>query len=371
MKGLTHFMSGVALASCFPEAVRMAASTSTPIDGASASFILVLGGLYGIMPDTLDFKFGQYLSPGDVDVDCNPLEPDAEKMARQIGQAMDQAAETEQLVKVQLYPMRMGTNLWRQYVITFDAEAGEVVVVLGDIVSTSQVPYVGTAPKEKAVGRYKLRQAKILDAHGRPSVVDILSGPQFGFRPQGKKVVAVEFLPWHRTWSHSYVLGAMLAAPVAALAWYLQWTPWWLYGLIAFLGFAVHITEDLTGHMGGSLLWPFVGKRYDGFCWFSASNPHMNFLVDFTCVVIVLFNLNLGFPLDARPITLPVWQYWLFCWAIPVAIYQLIRILVGPPPMDDKKMAAVNAVEMAKDDRAREQALRNEELRYEEESLGI
>ena len=69
MKGLTHFMSGVALSTFFAPAVSMAAKSDSP--EAAASFILVLGGLYGLMPDTLDFKVGQYFSLPDSEVDCN------------------------------------------------------------------------------------------------------------------------------------------------------------------------------------------------------------------------------------------------------------------------------------------------------------
>ena len=49
MKGLTHFISGIAVATFFPQAVHMATQDQ--------SFILCLGGIFGILPDTLDFKF--------------------------------------------------------------------------------------------------------------------------------------------------------------------------------------------------------------------------------------------------------------------------------------------------------------------------
>ena len=38
--------------------------------------------------------------------------------------------EADRLVKVQFFPMRLGSNLWRQYIIKFDGEANEVVIVL-------------------------------------------------------------------------------------------------------------------------------------------------------------------------------------------------------------------------------------------------
>ena len=50
MKGLTHFMSGAAVASFFLPAVKMAGADRI---GGYSSFILCLGGLFGIMPDTV------------------------------------------------------------------------------------------------------------------------------------------------------------------------------------------------------------------------------------------------------------------------------------------------------------------------------
>ncbi|MDW7991044.1 MAG: hypothetical protein RMK65_02665 [Anaerolineae bacterium] len=52
MKGITHFLTGVALTTFFPEVVHQAADGSPP----------VLGGVAGILPDTLDFKFAVILS---------------------------------------------------------------------------------------------------------------------------------------------------------------------------------------------------------------------------------------------------------------------------------------------------------------------
>ena len=52
MKGITHFITGIAIATFFPEVVR----------GAGEGALLpVLGGIAGILPDTIDFKFVRYL----------------------------------------------------------------------------------------------------------------------------------------------------------------------------------------------------------------------------------------------------------------------------------------------------------------------
>lgn len=321
-------MSGVALASFFPAAVKMAAATRTGIPEADASFILVLGGLYGIMPDTLDFKMGQFFSVAERQVDCDPNNPDAAKMARQIGEAMDEAAETGKYVRAQLYPIQLGSHYWRQYMIKFDSQTNEVVVVLNEVVGTNQIPFLGTEPERDRVGKYKLKKASLRDAHGRPSIVDIMSGPQYGFRPAEDGTVAVEFLPWHRTWSHSYVLGLILALPWTLIAMAMGWPHAWLYSLIAFLGFAIHITEDLTGHMGGSLIWPFDSTRYDGLSWFRASNPHANFTVDFMAFVIIIRNLMVySTPAGAagEAMTLMPWYlYYLYFMVVPLAVYHTI-----------------------------------------------
>ena len=75
MKGLTHFLSGVALASFIPAATKLANSN------VASSYILVLGGLFGILPDTLDFKFGQFMSGVEYYIDADPNNRMPQKMA--------------------------------------------------------------------------------------------------------------------------------------------------------------------------------------------------------------------------------------------------------------------------------------------------
>jgi membrane-bound metal-dependent hydrolase YbcI (DUF457 family) len=358
MKGLTHFLSGVALGSFIPAAVRMANST------ADNSYILALGGLFGIMPDTLDFKVGQFFSGADYDVDADPNKLDPQKMAEQIGRAMDDAWETGRYVKIQLYPIRLSVDLWRQYVVKFDGEKNEIVVIINEIVNTSQTPYLGSEPKTNRVGRYRVK-GKMLDAHGKPSVVDIMSGPQFGFIKKGG-AVEVEFLPWHRTWSHSFVLGFILSAVVWVLASLVAgWDKGWLYGLVSFLGYSIHITEDLTGHMGGSLLWPFQKDRTNGLCLFKASNPHANFSVDYLAVTLLLFNLNRFAP---KPFfALGTWQYLLYVIAIPLISYGLIGKFFGEKKAVDKKEGEISAEKAL----AAQQQASNEEMLYDAEDAVV
>ena len=351
MKGLTHFLSGVALASFIPAATKLANSN------VANSYILVLGGLFGILPDTLDFKFGQFMSGVDYDIDADPNNPNPQKMAEQIGRAIDECYATGRYVKVQLYPMRMGADLWRQYVIKFDNEKNEVVVVINEIVTTSQLPCPGTEPKQNRVGRYKLK-GKVLDPHGKPSVVDIMSWPQYGFKKVGD-VVEVEFLPWHRTWSHSFVLGFFLSIGVWLLASLAAgWGMGWLYGLVAFLGYAIHVAEDLTGHMGGSLLWPFQKYRTNGLCLFKANEPHANFAVDYVAVAFLLYNLSRFSP--QPPIKLGMLQYILYAIVIPLAVYFAIAKIFGEK-VKEKRGGEVSAEKAL----AAEERRKTAELEYD------
>ena len=59
MKGLTHFISGVAAASLIPQVLRMSISSRMDVEGAASSLILVLAGMYGILPDTMILVNGQ------------------------------------------------------------------------------------------------------------------------------------------------------------------------------------------------------------------------------------------------------------------------------------------------------------------------
>jgi membrane-bound metal-dependent hydrolase YbcI (DUF457 family) len=282
-------------------------------------------------------------------------------MARQVAEALDHAAETGKPIMMQFDPMRLGASLWRQYVVKFDGEKNEVDIVINEIVNTSQVCYEGTAPdEEKRIGTAKLKTAKMLEKHGKPSVVDIMSGPMFGFKPQkfeDEDYVSVEFLPWHRTWSHSYILGLMLSVPVWIIAWLFSFANWWLYGIVSFLGYAIHITEDLTGHMGGSLIWPFSQTRYDGYCWFKASDPRANFSVDYTCFVMIIYNLD---RFSTQVIDLSWYTYYFTFLVLPLALYFGIYAWFADAPIKEGAIKAENLL-------AEANANRNEEARFEEE----
>ncbi|MBN1297382.1 metal-dependent hydrolase [bacterium] len=322
MKGLTHFISGIAAASFIPAVVHRSASPRSGFDGAESSFLLALAGLYAILPDTLDFKLGRFFETADVDVFPDPDTLDAQTMAETLAQVMDAAWVSGRPMRIQFHTLQLSADRWQQYRIAFHPETNAVSVQIGTVVTTSQVPFPGTAP-ENNTGRAMLNHARLLPGGARGSTVDIMSGPMYGFRRMpGTDHLHVDFLPWHRTWSHSYVLGALLALPLWGIAALLDWHQPWMYPLVAFIGFATHITEDLTGHMGGSLIWPFMKERCRGLCLFHAANPDANFVTDWLALVIILWNLD---RFGEQLIPLPASLYFLFFLFTPFVFYFLPR----------------------------------------------
>ncbi|RLI93127.1 MAG: hypothetical protein DRO92_04665, partial [Candidatus Altiarchaeales archaeon] len=307
MKGITHFATGVAAATFFGEAVRMATEQQ--------SFILLLGGVFGILPDTLDFKFGRYFDKPDYEIDPDPDDPDPKMIAKKLAEAANEAYQTGKPVEVQLHTIKLSAYTWRRYAVMFDTNTNNVVVEIGPIVSTSQVPYPGTEPQDEKKRRAKAKiKAKLSQELQKPSIIDIMSGPSFKFERKGD-VLEVKFLPWHRQWSHSFTVGALLALLVGIIFGKLA-------GVISFVAFALHIIEDLFGFMGGNLIYPITRDRTRGAKLIKASSPLGNFLVVYASIVIIIFNLN---RFSANPvITIPWYLYFFIMFVIPAGILYLI-----------------------------------------------
>ncbi|MBN1899681.1 MAG: metal-dependent hydrolase [Spirochaetes bacterium] len=307
MKGIAHFMTGVAISTFFGQAVKMAASDQ--------SFILLLGGIFGILPDTLDFKFGRYMDKPDIEIDPDPANINPQAISKQIANAANKAWTTGKPVQVQLHTVKLAAFKWRRYAVMFDSKKGEVITRVGPVVSTSQIPYPDTEPKEKKdrTGKAKL-QGKLKQELQKPSVIDIMSGPSFKFEKKGD-YLNIEFLPWHRQWSHSFTMGAFLALLVGIFFGALA-------GLISFLAFSLHIAEDLFGFMGGNLLYPFTKDRTRGAHAVKASSPLANFLIVYACIVIIIYNLNRF--ADSPVIQVPAFLYFIITFVIPAGLLYFV-----------------------------------------------
>ncbi len=271
MKGITHFLAGLAAASFVPGVVT---------DAAQGSDLIVLGGVFGLLPDFLDFKFVRYFEHA-VNIDPDPARLDPQVIADAVAAEIGRAADTHQPVRVQLHNVPLGAGRWQQYRLRFDSDRNEVIVGFGPIVNGAQAPL---DTSRQRVAR-STPTAKLIYTYDGDLTVDIFNGPSFAFvpRPQG---VEVQFLPWHRAWSHSFTLAAALGVLMALL---LQSTT---AGLVAFFGMSAHIVEDQLGYLGSNLFWPMTKERSAGARLLHSGDAIPNFLAVWTALVLILFNLD-------------------------------------------------------------------------------
>lgn len=272
MKGLTHFLAGIAAASFVPGVVESA---------VQGSYLIVLGGVFGLLPDTLDFKFARYFEQAE-SIDPDPANLDPQVIADQIAALIDRAAQTNHEVRAQLHTIKLGPDRWRQYTVRFDADRNEVAVRLGPIVNTSQMPIGAAAstPYARASVNAKLNYTYDGDVN-----VDIFGGPSFAFAPKANGV-EIQFLPWHRAWSHSLTLAVILGALIALLFQSAQ------AGLVAAVGMAAHIVEDQLGYLGSNLFWPLTKERSSGARLIHSGDAIPNFLGVWIALQLTVFNLD-------------------------------------------------------------------------------
>jgi len=298
MKGIAHFVTGVAIATFFPQVVERAA------DG---SILPVLGGVAALLPDTLDFKFLRYLEQYDLEIDPGPG-PEPGRMARQLAEAMRAAYEGGEPRSVMLHTIRLGPDRWRQYTVRFDAEEGEVAVRIGPVVDTGQRPFPESEPRGAEasipVG------APLVHTYDEEIAVDIFSGPSFRFEREADQL-RIHFLDWHRRWSHSLTLAAALGLAAAGVATLIEgWQgsvtsmPLWV-GLVVGMGLLAHVLEDQLGFMGSNLLYPLTRRRTRGLGLLRSGDAIPNFLTVWTALMLILFNMD---RFSAQPRLAP-WPY--------------------------------------------------------------
>ncbi len=282
MKGISHFITGVALATFFPEVVR---------NGAAGGLLPMLGGVGGILPDTIDFKFARYWERYDVEIDPG-AEPDAEAIADILVAAMRGAYESGKDCNLTAHTVRMGADLWREYAIRFIPDSDEIAVRIGPLVNTGQVPFAGSEPEGAQEVRRKVG-VPVRNTYSEEYKINIFSGPSFRFVREGEEL-RVHFLDWHHRWTHSLFLALGVGLVMGLLVGLLtgNWTTAGWGGLVTWLGFSGHILEDQMGHMGSNLFWPFTRKRMPGPGLIHAGDAIPNFLTVWTAVALILFNLD-------------------------------------------------------------------------------
>lgn len=309
MKGIAHFISGVAAASFFPWSIK-AAQEGNPL-------YLVLGGAFGLLPDTLDFKIYRFFYPHEIYIDPDPENLDPQQIADTLASAMRRALDEKKTVRVKLNTIRLGADFWRQYSIRFDPEKQEVAVAIGPVVNTGQVPIPGTG-QEKKSGHASL-PCKIVQTYDAVTTVDIFDGPTFAFEPTGENELTIHFLPWHRHFTHSITLAA---------AWsLLGWAIWnWKAAIVIFLGYCIHILEDQLGFMGSNLFYPFTRKRKPGLHLMRSGDALPNFATVWTSCLLIFWNLARYAPRLIHQIGLS--DIIIYGGVLPLGVFYLLLYLV-------------------------------------------
>lgn len=275
MKGIAHFVAGVAAASCFPEAVRAGA------EGNPLYFIL--GGVFGLLPDTLDFKFTRYFYPHDIIVTPDPNRPDARAIADQVAAAVNRAHTSGEPARIKLNTVRVGMDRWQQYTVRFDVARRCIVASYGPIVDTGQnVLETPARPRAKAEAPV---EADVKIEYLADTPVDIFDGPTFNMVKGADGRVVPHFIPWHRAWSHSLPVG-LLFGLVGAAFW-----GWWAAAVI-FAASAMHAVFDQLGHMGSALFYPFDGRRISGLRLMHSGEALANFTAVWLCCLLILWNVS-------------------------------------------------------------------------------
>lgn len=288
MKGFSHFMSGVAVASFGPWAIE-AALQGNPI-------YFVLGGACGILPDTVDFKFYRFFYHHDVYATPDPKNLDPQYVADEVARAVNMAVDEKRYINLKLVSVRLGADFWQQYSVKFDNEKLEVLVRFGPVVNTGQVPVEGTEKGHAKIGRAKLK-AKVIQTYDAALKVDIFDGPTVGLKPMANGDLDLEFLPWHREWSHSLTVGALLGVLVGVLAYFLSgWTAAWQCFVTIAACYGVHVVEDQLGHMGSNIFYPLTKLRTPGLHWMHSGDGLPNFLAVWISCLLIFWNLYRGQP---------------------------------------------------------------------------
>jgi membrane-bound metal-dependent hydrolase YbcI (DUF457 family) len=310
MKGVAHFAAGVAVASCVPEAVRAAA------EGNPTYFIL--GGVFGLLPDTIDFKFSRYFYRHDIEITPDPIQPDAQAIADKVAEGINRAHHTGKSVRVKLNTIPIGLDQWRQYEVAFDVAARTVAVRYGPVVDTGQNVIPGSKPPPRAEAVAPV-DCEVRVDYLSSTQVDIFDGPVFSMDPTDDGRVSPGFIPWHRAWSHSLVIGGLFGL-IGGVIWDLWAT------VVIFGASAMHALFDQLGYMGSALFYPFHSRRLSGMKLMHSGEALANLTAVWCCCLLVFWNLWRAVPGGIPPHgTRALVGYGLVLPGVAIAFYRRIR----------------------------------------------
>ncbi len=284
VKGIAHFAVGVAFAASFPWAVR---------EGASGNpLYFLLGGFAGLIPDTLDFKFWRFLYRQDILVVPDQHDPDPGPIARALAQAVTMASNGRP-IRIKLESMRLGTDRWRRYTVRFDPDARTVTVLIGPVVDTGRC----LIERGKDMGRAATAPIPVplrLDYFATFDV-DAFEGPHVRMVPDLGGSVMVEFIPWHRSWSHGLAVAGVLGV-LGTLVWD------WRAGLVMAGAQMLHAILDQAGYLGNNAWFPLTRHRKPGGKYLHSGDSVANATVVWYAGLWIWYNLWLGSDVGGEPL---------------------------------------------------------------------
>ncbi len=261
MKGIAHFATGVAIGALLA-------------DKTDINYLMGLGGLFGILPDTIDFKIARFFYKTDYELD--PADKSPQEIANELKKIILRAKQEGRLT-VQLHTIRYSSDLWRSWSIRF--VNNKLIVKVNELIDTSGIPIPGTSMGE-AVVEFPFFFNYDYD---QDTVINIFSGPALEFIWEDDKLRIV-FLPWHRDYSHSLTMGVIIALLLMVISTKLA--------LVALLAFWGHVLEDQLGYMGSNLFWPATSERFEGLKLMHSNQAFGNSLTVFTALFIVLWKFS-------------------------------------------------------------------------------
>jgi membrane-bound metal-dependent hydrolase YbcI (DUF457 family) len=275
MKGFTHFVTGIAVSSFFPWTIQ-AAQEGNP-------FYFLLGGTMALLPDTIDFRIIRYFYRHDIEISPDPIEPDLQTMANAIAQAIDQGAQ--KTVRLKLNTIRVDIDRWQKYRVRICPAQREVTVLTDRIIDTGGNPVACERDNKIAKTATAHFQATVSLGYLADFPVEMFDGPHLQMRPDQSGNVAIDFIPWHRKYTHSICVSFLLACLLTMLG---QWKA----ACVFFTAHASHTLLDQIGYMGSNVTWPIRNRRHPGLKLQHAASAFWNMAVVWIAIALTYGNLH-------------------------------------------------------------------------------
>ncbi len=305
MKGFTHFIGGIAIASFFPWSVQ-AAEAGNPL-------FFLLAGAAALLPDTLDFRFFRYIYRHQIEIMPDPTAPDLTSLVQTLAHAIDATDTTP--CRIRLNTMRTGSDEWQRYTVHLHPAQHTVEATLGPVVDTGRNPLAAQPPQSRhpTAARACFRKDIQLE-YLAACTIDIFDGPHLEVVPIGPGRARIAFLPWHRQWTHSFITGGLLALLGAGIA-------GWQAIPVIWAAHSSHVLLDQLGFMGSNLFWPFTQQRTPGLKRAHAGSTFGNFATVWLAVVLLFGNLLSHAAVDA---SFPPLGYLTLAGLMPLPLFRLL-----------------------------------------------